>query len=244
MARSLMQDGRVLPAAAQSPQQRPTPQSRAAEHESPTCKQDPAVNSGSLKDRTISRKKQTLRDKSSSCITLAEKRRKEQYAHAIKNYRQQGSDRTGQELDGRHGRQVTRNNRNRGEDHRSNESGTWQEQGTSSSSATCSERRKRRRERRAISGHQPLSPPWSGRVSELVIGGERRGNTSTWLPFFSLFLYFFIYFRERDSAGGVKPSTRFPFVLCFVFLVGSPGPFLFRINRQQQAMVAMIIYMI
>jgi hypothetical protein len=49
MARSLMQDGRVLPAAAQSPQYRPAPQSRADEHESPTCdcKQDPALNSGS-----------------------------------------------------------------------------------------------------------------------------------------------------------------------------------------------------
>jgi hypothetical protein len=36
MARSLMQDGCFLPEAAQSPQYRPTPQSRADEHELPT----------------------------------------------------------------------------------------------------------------------------------------------------------------------------------------------------------------
>jgi hypothetical protein len=46
MARSLMQDGCFLPEAAQSPQYRPTPQSRADEHELPTCKQKLALNSG------------------------------------------------------------------------------------------------------------------------------------------------------------------------------------------------------
>ena len=52
MARSLMQDGCVLPVAAQSPQYRPAPQSRADEHDSPTCKQDQApVNSGCKKHR-------------------------------------------------------------------------------------------------------------------------------------------------------------------------------------------------
>jgi hypothetical protein len=42
MARSLMQEGLVLPAAGQLPQYRPVPQSRVEEHEFPTCNQEPS----------------------------------------------------------------------------------------------------------------------------------------------------------------------------------------------------------